>query len=683
MRKSLLIVFCLLLCAGLSAQQQIVENYRGTFVGRSFSVEGIPFTHVNALCTDGDFLYASAQDQIFALDISEPLHPRVLSSVRVYGLVRQMVVRDGTLFAAARESGCWFLDVRNPRQISLITRYDPVELSTGIDVAGNVLFLGTRQNGVECVDITDIRHPVHIRMEKTGESQSVCYRNGILYSGDWGPHCITVIDARDMQALKTLRTVNLQGYGDGVWTWGNYLYVSTGHHLVDPSIPEAERYGNGHGVEIFDISDPVNPLFLSRVGFDRVYSRYNDYWTPRPCSDGRYVICADTVNGLYVVDASDPAHSELISRVRFVTPEGDNIAVNSVAVAKGVVYAAVWTHFGLVAMECPDAYPNAREVGEGPCNASYRNPYQTAPDSRFLAWKPDNGAPVRAVAAKDQFLFAACSWGGLAVLKKDAKGGLRQVGIGPMAFAGDVKVRGKRLYVAEAMDGLGVYEIGCKGALKEVARFKDFRKDGPLAHCLWVYVPSDDWVVASTRDMGNYYISMKDFPQLRFEAKIGDNPGWDKYASISADSQGMYPAMRPYLGICWVNLNKTPLEESVQKIKDARFTLYDGLCPYKNDSFLSVSRGKLFIYSAAQSGQEVEPIVAGDDDFRGLPAWDGGKRLSLTCRIRREIRLVDFTQEQEPRLLWMERTEGFPETSIFWKGKLAVPCGYQGLLLEK
>lgn len=266
---------------------------------------------------------------------------------------------------------------------------------------------------------------------------------------------------------------------------------------------------------------------------------------------------------------------------------------------------------------------------------------------------------------------------------KDAKGGLRQVGIGPMAFAGDVKVRGKRLYVAEAMDGLGVYEIGCKGALKEVARFKDFRKDGPLAHCLWVYVPSDDWVVASTRDMGNYYISMKDFPQLRFEAKIGDNPGWDKYASISADSQGMYPAMRPYLGICWVNLNKTPLEESVQKIKDARFTLYDGLCPYKNDSFLSVSRGKLFIYSAAQSGQEVEPIVAGDDDFRGLPAWDGGKRLSLTCRIRREIRLVDLTQEQEPRLLWMERTEGFPETSIFWKGKLAVPCGYQGLLLEK
>ena len=193
-----------------------MENYKGNFVGRNFSVEGIPQRQVNALCTDGDFLYAGAGDQIYSIDISEPLQPKVLSSTRVYGLIRQMVVQNGTLFASARESGCWIVDVSDPRHISLITRYETVELSTGIEVAGNVLFLGTRQNGVECVDVSDVRHPVHIRMEKTGESQSVCYKDGILYSGEWGPHCVTVIDASDMSALKTLGTVDLQGFGDGV-----------------------------------------------------------------------------------------------------------------------------------------------------------------------------------------------------------------------------------------------------------------------------------------------------------------------------------------------------------------------------------------------------------------------------------------------------------------------------------
>ena len=681
MKRALVLSLCLLLCTGIRAQQQIVENYKGDFVGRSFSVEGIPQRHVNALCTDGDYLYAGAGDQIYSIDISNPLQPRVLSSTRVYGLIRQMVVRDGTLFASARESGCWIVDVSKPEHISLITRYETVELATGIEVAGNVLFLGTRQNGVECVDVSDVRHPVHIRMEKTGESQSVCYKDGILYSGEWGPHCITVIDAADMSALKTLGTVNLQGFGDGVWISGNYLYVSTGHHLVAPGLSEEERHGNGHGVEIFDITDPRNPVFVSRVAFDKAFSRYNDYWTPRPCSDGKYLVCADTVNGLYVVDSSNPQHPELISRVHFLTKDGKDIAVNSVAVAKGVVFAALWNSFGLVGFVCPEAYPDVREKGRAPVNAGYRFPYQTASDSHFSAWKPDGGAPVRSVAAKDNYLFAACSFGGLAILRRSCGGKLVRMADGPMPFAEDVKVRGNRLYVAEGPDGLAVYEIGKKGALKELARFKDFAKDGPMAWCIWVYVPNDQWVVASTRYGGNYYIGMEDFPTLRFEAQIGDGPGWDRFAAPESDSRGMYPTTLYTRGIYWVNLNERPLREQMDN--SLRLSLYDGICRYKGDKFLTLSKGKLYIYSAEDMLRPKDFVVLGDDDFRGFPAWDGGHRLFITCRIRREIRLVDFTDERAPRLLWTEQTDGYPETPAFWKGKLAVPCGYQGLLVEK
>lgn len=678
MKKTLFLFLSLLFCSGLGAKQQIVENFKGEFIGRSFAVEGIPQRQVNALCTDGNYLYASARDQIFAIDITDPLQPKVLSKIRVYGLVRQMVVQNGTLFASARESGCWIVDARDPEKLSLITRYDTVELATGIDVSGNVLFLGTRQNGVECVDITDVHNPVHIRMEKTGESQSVCYRDGILYSGEWGAHCITVIDSKDMSALKTVRTVNLQGYGDGVWICGNYLYVSTGHHLTNKSLSEEERHGNGHGLEIFDLSDPWKPSFVSRIGFDNAYARTNDYWTPRPCSDGKYTICADSVNGLYVVDSSDPKHPELISRVHYTSDEGKDIPVNSIAIAKGVVYAAVWNGFGLVAFECPDAYPNPREKGTEPQNASYRFPYRTAKNSHFNAWKPENGAPVRGVAAKDDVMFAACSYGGLAILRNSKKDGICKIGNGAMPFAEDVKVRGNRLYVAEGLDGLAVYEIGNDYSLTELARFKDFKKDGPLAHCLWVYVPDDNWIVASTRNGGNYYLDISDFPEIKFVTQIGEGPGWDKFSSNEADSKGMYPSTRHRKGICWVNLNGKDMKEELDN--GIMPSLSDGVCRYKDDSFITVIKGKIYIYS---SEEKREAIDMGDPDIKGFPMWDGGKRLSLTYRMGKQIMLLDISKENSPRVLWEEKTDGYPETPTFWMGKLAVPCGYQGLLVEK
>ncbi|MBO4595755.1 MAG: hypothetical protein J5632_04005 [Bacteroidales bacterium] len=681
MKKALLSLIGLLLCVGLGAQQKFVENFKGEFVRSATTVKGIPLFHVNALCTDGDILYASAWDEIYALDISDPHNPVILSKIKVYGLVRQMVVQNGTLFAAARESGCWFIDAHDPGNLSLITRYDTVELSTGIDVAGNVLFLGTRQNGVEFVDITDVQHPVHIRMEKTYESQSVCYRDGILYSGEWGAHCVTVIDARDMEALKTVKTVNLQGYGDGVWLCGNYLYVSTGHHLVSKGVSKEDGHGAGHGMEIFDVTDPWNPVFVSRVSFDRIFSGNNDYWTPRPCSDGRYVVCADTVNGLYVVDASDPQNPETISRVHFLDKNGKAVAVNSVAIAKGVVFAATWRAYGLVLLDCPDAFPNVIDKGQLPQNASYRLPYTTPESSHFAAWKPESGAPVRAVAAKDDILFAACSYGGLAIFQKGKDGRLVKIGEGPKPFAGDVKVRGKRLYVAEGPDGLGIYAIGKKGALKEEARYTDFMKDGPLAQCIWVYVPNDDWVLASTRDFGYYYISLKRYPVLEFVAKKGDNPGWDRYPCAEPDSKGMLPATRPYQGIAWVDLNTLPIKEKIDG--GFRPTLFDGICRYKGDSFITVDRGRLYIYTSDQIGEKKDGIDMGDRRFRGFPVWDGAGKLALTLRIGGEIRMFDFTDDHAPKLLWMEKTDGYPETSIFWKGKLTVPCGYQGLLIEK
>ena len=67
----------------------------------------------------------------------------------------------------------------------------------------------------------------------------------------------------------------------------------------------------------------------------------------------------------------------------------------------------------------------------------------------------------------------------------------------------------------------------------------------------------------------------------------------------------------------------------------------------------------------------------------GQPAWDGGNLLAVTARIRKEIWKLDMTDEAAPKTLWGEKTVGHPELSVFHAGRLLVPCGYQGLLIEK
>ena len=49
----------------------------------------------------------------------------------------------------------------------------------------------------------------------------------------------------------------------------------------------------------------------------------------------------------------------------------------------------------------------------------------------------------------------------------------------------------------------------------------------------------------------------------------------------------------------------------------------------------------------------------------------------------KKIALVDVTNIDSPSVLFTETTVGRPEAGIFWNGKTVIPCGYQGLLVEK
>ncbi|MBU4459276.1 MAG: hypothetical protein KJ579_01810, partial [Verrucomicrobia bacterium] len=158
--------------------------------GEAFRVEGVG-DKAMALCLEGDKLYAGAGSQVYVYDVSKPLAPQKLGEVDGLGGVRQIAVQKGMAYVSTREYGLWIVDATKPQKPRIRSRFDCCELATGVDVAGDVCFLGQRQNGVEFIDVSDPDKPRHIAMRKTDESQSVVYRDGWLYSGDWGSAYVT------------------------------------------------------------------------------------------------------------------------------------------------------------------------------------------------------------------------------------------------------------------------------------------------------------------------------------------------------------------------------------------------------------------------------------------------------------------------------------------------------------
>lgn len=63
--------------------------------------------------------------------------------------------------------------------------------------------------------------------------------------------------------------------------------------------------------------------------------------------------------------------------------------------------------------------------------------------------------------------------------------------------------------------------------------------------------------------------------------------------------------------------------------------------------------------------------------------FDGGRHVAVSNRICKNCRVYDFSDENSPKLLSSHLLTANPDMPAFWRGRLLLPCGYAGLLLEK
>ena len=634
----------------------------GKVFGGVSKVNGGPAEKGRFCAVEEDRLYVGGEGTLAVYDIAaNPMSPKQLGVVRDLPTLRQIAVQDGIVYATARASGLWIIDCRSPENPRVAGHYPSVANCTGVDVAGDVCFVGGSKSGIEYFDVRDPCRPQLIGCDRFApvESQSVFYKDGFLYSGEWGPKSVTIWDVRDMASRRRTAAHPLMSNGDGVYSDRGVLYAVTGFS-VDDKKPGAKSHSGQMGLETYDVSDPARPKRLGRVDFEYCSPCYLDSWIVKESAG--IAFCAQTRGGLYAVDVRDPARPRVADRW---LAQG-RPSVLSVAIGDGVVYATT-LGAGTFAISAKGAEKKARQRGALPANAGVR-PLRPPPPEGFVRWVPSDKTlvfNVTGLAVYGDFCYAAAGTAGLFVLEL-REGSIAETARIPLDEAMDCSVAGNRLFVAAGAGGWVVYELSRPERPCEIARIP-----GVFARDVYAYGDGTRWAGLNTSvfdvsDMG----SPKQLACLVHQARYNKflTPGIIGGRWVAGNS-----ALKDFR---WVDLFAPDIAETV--VQDYRSHV-GGICPFGENAF--VADGGRWVVSSPGARQFGEMrAFPGGEQVVGIPRWDGSSRICISGNGNKAW-LWDFSNLDSPALLRRYTLPGTADVAAFWRGIPVFPARQHGVLV--
>jgi hypothetical protein len=296
-----------------------------------------------------------------AVDISDPLNPRVIGSYQSPGEVDDVAISNGRMYNMADypypgASGLWISSLSDLAQPDWMGYYQIFQ-SQRLAFEGNYAYPLARpyynynfHNYLQVVDVSDPANPLpRGRYNFTSDigALRIAAHDGYVYMTQ--TPTLTIVDARNPDALTLASQITAtQGILE-VAVRGDYAYLSDGglrifdvrdpaHPLEVGTLPFADGSGRlavwdryayvvgGKGLHVVDISDLQRP---EEVGLMTFPWDINDL-----AAEGGYVFMADFYEGLKVVNAQDPRHP--VEAARYLTP----CCGEAVTLHKGLVYLA-------------------------------------------------------------------------------------------------------------------------------------------------------------------------------------------------------------------------------------------------------------------------------------------------------------------------------------------------------
>ena len=622
----------------------------------------------------GDHLFAIGQGRLTVLAGARRGDVTRIGGLEGLGNTRQIAVSRGYAFITAREDGLFVVDVREPSRPRQVAHYDTAELATGIAVAGEIAAVANRFAGVELLDVSQPETPRHLATVRVGEAQSVAFHGAWLFAGTWSEKALAVIDVRDPARPRWVRSVPLQGNGDGLDVRGTLLAAATGHHARAQQRPRPGEaaWGRGHGVEFWEVSDPAHPRPISRMDFPPFYRIGMDMWGA--VLGGGHAFVNDTHNGLFLVDVRDPERPRPAGwhQLPVKRAQGDPSPAAGLAVVGGRAFVA-GAFDDLHLVETGIAGADSPPVGtalQAPVSA-------VVPPSEWPRYRSEGS--IRAVLPwSDDRLLVAAGSAGLHVVRADAEGFSPLAVYPTRGFVRDVAAHGDRVYVAESLGGLSCWERKADGSLQRIG---GYAVPGRSIHQV---VLADEGRVGFLAVGGNTLHVVRLAADGSCERLLETTPASGLFyrepiAPLHADGRRVR--------VQWhaIGLVEYIAENGVVRPTGYRFPhamdTECGVAPWR-DGWLATSRSGLFVLGPEEqrSPQEIGRRVVAGRARPGKPTIDRDIAYVADPFLGR-VAAIDLARGGEPQLVGDLQLSGHPGRVRPFRGKVLVPAGRDGLLL--
>ena len=638
-----------------------------------------------------------------SLTVTDAAQKKVLGTVSGLGDTRQIALcASGTdVMVTARGYGAYIIDVSDPTAPKVRAEYDSVEMATGISIEGNYAYISCRQYGVDVVDLSDLDKPKHLCIIRTGEVQSCKVVDNILYAGLWGECRVDMYDVSDPANSTLLGSATLSGKGDGTAIYKAdgkvYLFAATGHHTPSLSVttPLSDlRYGQGNGLDVFDVTNPKNPVWLSTSKTDgRFYSPSYDYWSVELSQDNGklYAVLSSSYNGAFVYDMASLTapvrlahvgieipktssnYSPLTSSTRTVAYPFDRSqlnwgAVGAVAVEDGLLYLAGATT-DLIILESETLF-HAPLVQENTTNIDPSANFYTLSDPGLAGFAHfDTQGQVHAVAL-GKYTYVAAGNDGLLLLDDDLKL-VRTIPTQGICY--DVQLVNGLLYVAEGRGGLACYD---EETLTQQWRYYTGRtvkqvRLSPKQRFAMLHVGGNRAEIVRISDL-KCVISKTAGSQMYHHNIINGVVG-GRYMAFWANSTderwydfGENDDLDVPIEIRAYAKPRCAMTGGIEAVGDLALSMTSsGYILYDPATTADISSG-LTIYKPGQS------ITGKPSEYEGT--------LITTNRISGAIYIMDASTLTSPSLQKSFTVTGHPATAVYGEESVYIPLGYQGLL---
>lgn len=278
------------------------------------SGQGVNFGGERRLFIGGDIAYvADWFSGLHLYDISNPAHPRLLSSFHTPGSAKGVVVRNGYAFVADDDRGLQIVDVHDPFHPSHVAKLDTRGLAYTPKLAGNLLYLASHRGGFQIIDVSDPRQPKMLAdIDTPGKAWSLEATGSTLYVADDAAG-VLVYDVSDVQHPRRIGVFNPGGTAEDVVVRGDTAYAAFfdgGFYVLDISRPAQPRQighvatrGNARvielkdnlafvtdwfaGVQVIDIGDRTAPVLSGEydtsgaawgIAIKGNYAYVGDWW---------------------------------------------------------------------------------------------------------------------------------------------------------------------------------------------------------------------------------------------------------------------------------------------------------------------------------------------------------------------------------------------------------------------